>query len=186
MWLSGNLDVGMCHTLNTFKSFCLIWNQDKIASRLLEILTGSNQMTSLLALFSSWIPGPQTHWFWSLFKQKNSYLVRMEAEKVLPGWSKWLMFLKQWRALRLSGWNHSTLNPSGQHCSMICVGLHGRWWVPCDTASLGSLISSLSVSPSTFVSWCASGSAPGNWTSLEGPVRKPEVSTCQFPSRSQS
>lgn len=75
-----------------------------------------------LALFSSWIPGPQTHWCWSLFKQKNSYLLRTEVEKVLPGQSKRLMFLKQWRALQLSGWTHSTL------------------WIPLDSTSPWSVL----------------------------------------------
>lgn len=136
-----HLFVDVCRTLTTFKSLCLIRNQDKIANRLLEVLTGLSQTTALLALFSYWTPGPQTHWFWNLPKQRNSCLLRKEAEKVFPDWSKWLMFRKWWLQLFASQTEPITFSESRwtKVPPWFCVVFHGLW-AQHDTVSLGSLI----------------------------------------------
>lgn len=85
--------LGVCCTPNAFRSFCLIGNQIRLSLDW-DVITSPSQMTSLLALSSSWSPGYQTHWLRSpLIKQKRNCLLRKEAEKVLPGgvssWGSW-------------------------------------------------------------------------------------------------
>lgn len=164
--------LGVCCTPNAFRSFCLIGNQIRLSLDW-DVITSPSQMTSLLALSSSWSSGYQTHRLRSpLIKQKRNCLLRKEAEKVLPGGvSSW------------GSWNDGfspvplRLSPTAW-CCMVFMQLAGLAR-HCITGLLLVFFSQLR--PSTFNSWSASRSTLDNWASLGWPFRKPAVRTMPAP-----